>query len=42
MRSQLQWQYICHQKFAFLKATWNLDTWVRRGSYADSVAHKCN
>lgn len=40
--SQMQWQYICHQQFAFFKSTWNLDTWVRRGSYLDSVSHSCN
>lgn len=39
---QMEWQYICHQQFAFLKATWNLDTWVSRNSYADSIANKCN
>ncbi len=40
--SQLEWQYICHQQFAFLKDTYNLDTWWKRANYADSVTHKCN
>ncbi|QWL30908.1 DUF2599 domain-containing protein [Rathayibacter toxicus] len=40
--AQMKWQYICHQQFAFLKSTWNLDTWVHRDNYLDSVAHACN
>lgn len=39
---QLEWQYICHQQFAFAKATYNLDTWWKRSNYADSVRNKCN
>ncbi|HXH33090.1 MAG TPA: DUF2599 domain-containing protein [Plantibacter sp.] len=39
---QMEWQYICHHQFAFLKETYNLDTWVTRNSYADSVANGCN
>lgn len=40
--TQMYWQYKCHQVFAPFKSTWNLDTWVRRSSYTDSVAHGCN
>lgn len=39
---QMQWQYICHQQFAFAKATYNLDTWWRRANYPDVVNHRCN
>lgn len=40
--TQMYWQYACHQQFAPLKASWNLDTWVRRTSYADSIKNLCN
>lgn len=40
--TQLKWQYICHHQFAFTKKTYNLDTWKKRKSYADSVKHLCN
>ncbi|ODT37174.1 MAG: hypothetical protein BGO45_04355 [Microbacterium sp. 71-36] len=40
--TQMYWQYKCHQVFAPFKSTWNLDEWVRRSSYTDSVAHGCN
>lgn len=35
-------QHICHQQFAFLKSTWNLDEWRPNYSYAATVNAKCN
>lgn len=35
-------QFICHQEFAFLKSTWNLDEWRPDVSYAQTVNSKCN
>jgi hypothetical protein len=40
--TNMMWQYKCHQAFAPIKATWNLDDWIRRASYADSIANGCN
>lgn len=40
--TQMYWQYKCHFVAAPFKSTWNLDTWVRRSSYTDSLAHACN
>lgn len=36
------WQLACHMQFAPLKSTWNLDSYIVRGSYADYIAHGCN
>lgn len=40
--TQLHWQLYCHGQFAPFKDKWNLDTWVRRANYTDSVRHNCN
>jgi hypothetical protein len=40
--TQMYWQYKCHQVAAPFKSTWNLDVWVKRNNYTDSVAHACN
>jgi hypothetical protein len=39
---QMRWQYDCHSAIAAWKSSWNLDTWIRRSSYLDSVRHMCN
>ncbi|UCR90233.1 DUF2599 domain-containing protein [Mycetocola spongiae] len=39
---QLFWQYRCHQQFAPIKRSWNLDEWIVRESYLDSFRHLCN
>lgn len=36
------WQLACHMQFAPIKSTWNLDSYIVRGSYADYIAHGCN
>lgn len=38
----MHWQLYCHGQFAALKSTWNLDSWIKRGSYTDYVLHGCN
>ena len=40
--TNMWWQYECHSYFAWWKASWNLDSFVRRSSYNDSVKHFCN
>jgi hypothetical protein len=40
--TNMWWQYECHSFFAAVKPSWNLDSFVRRRSYNDSVQHKCN
>lgn len=35
-------QYICHQQFAYLKSSWNLDEWRPDVSYASTVTSLCN
>jgi hypothetical protein len=40
--TNMWWQYECHSYFAWWKASWNLDSFVRRSSYNDSVKHLCN
>lgn len=40
--TQMYWQYKCHFAGVPFKSTWNLDTWVKRKNYTDSVLHGCN
>lgn len=40
--TNMWWQYECHSYFAWWKPSWNLDSFVRRSSYNDSVRHLCN
>lgn len=40
--SDMWWQLGCHAQFAPFKSTWNLDSYLRRGSYGAYIANRCN
>lgn len=40
--NDMWWQLACHAQFASYKWTWNLDSYLRRGSYGAYIANGCN
>lgn len=40
--SDMWWQLGCHAQFAGYKPTWNLDSYLRRGSYWAYISNGCN